>query len=137
MPLIRDSGLASELLNALSQMGFEHCAGRLCTGYSSIQHLKAFPIDVLKIDKICLCHGRDAAHEKLLTAIIKFAKALDLIVVAEGIETQAQARFCHAAGCDLLQGYYYSRPIPAEGLRRSFYGPIINLNTVVEFNCGV
>ncbi|HRH77152.1 MAG TPA: EAL domain-containing protein [Cellvibrionaceae bacterium] len=119
--LIRDSGLASELLNALSQMGLSIALDDFGTGYSSIQHLKAFPIDVLKIDKeFVSAIGRDAAHEKLLTAIIKFAKALDLIVVAEGIETQAQAQFCHAAGCDLLQGYYYSRPIPAEGFEAQF-----------------
>ncbi|HMW50229.1 MAG TPA: EAL domain-containing protein, partial [Cellvibrionaceae bacterium] len=86
--LIRDSGLAGELLSALSQLGLKIALDDFGTGYSSIQHLKAFPIDVLKIDKeFVSAIGSDAAHEKLLTAIIKFAKALDLTVVAEGIET--------------------------------------------------
>lgn len=121
--LIRDSGPAGELLTALSQLGLKIALDDFGTGYSSIQHLKSFPIDVLKIDKEFVSTiGRDAAHEKLLNAIIKFAKALDLIVVAEGIETQAQAEFCKEAGSDLLQGYYYSKPIPAEDFAARFLG---------------
>ncbi len=119
--LIRDSGVAGDLLAALSSLGIAIALDDFGTGYSSIQHLKSFPIDVLKIDKeFVSAIGRDAAHEKLLTAIIKFAKALDLTVVAEGIETQAQAQFCQVAGCDLLQGYYYSRPIPADDFAAIF-----------------
>jgi diguanylate cyclase (GGDEF)-like protein len=122
--LIRDSGLAGELLNTLSHMGIHIALDDFGTGYSSIQHLKAFPIDVLKIDKEFVSSiGRDASHEKLLTAIIKFAKALDLIVVAEGIETRDQAHFCHEAGCDMLQGYFYSRPIPAADFEAQFLLP--------------
>lgn len=121
--LIRDSGPAGELLTALSQLGLKIALDDFGTGYSSIQHLKSFPIDVLKIDKEFVSTiGRDAAHEKLLNAIIKFAKALDLIVVAEGIETQAQAEFCKEAGSDLLQGYYYSKPIPAADFAARFLG---------------
>ncbi|HEY6529767.1 MAG TPA: EAL domain-containing protein, partial [Cellvibrionaceae bacterium] len=113
--LIKDSGLASELLFALSNLGIKIALDDFGTGYSSIQHLKAFPIDVLKIDReFVSAIGRDESHEKLLAAVIRFAQTLDLTVVAEGVETIEQVEFCKEKGCDLLQGYYYSRPIPAE-----------------------
>jgi diguanylate cyclase len=122
--LIKDSGLASELLFALSKMGIKIALDDFGTGYSSIQHLKAFPIDVLKIDKeFVSAIGRDESHEKLLAAVIRFAQTLDLTVVAEGIETIEQAEFCKDKGCDLLQGYYYSRPIPADQFEAKFLCP--------------
>lgn len=119
--LIKDAGLASDLLAALSKIGIKIALDDFGTGFSSILHLKAFPINVLKIDKeFVSAIGQDESHEKLLAAMIQFAQALDLTVVAEGIETEQQAEFCKRKGCDLLQGYYYSRPIPAEQFEEKY-----------------
>ena len=91
------------------------------TGYSSLDHLKLFPISVLKIDKSFVSAvGEGGKSETLFVAIIAFAKALNMRIVVEGVETQAQADFCRLQQCDLLQGYFYSRPLPAEEFEATF-----------------
>lgn len=84
------------------------------TGYSSLSYLKKFPIDVLKIDRTfineCAYNPDDAA---ICVAIISLAKSLGLKIVAEGIETPEQLDFVQQHGCDIYQGYLYSRPLPA------------------------
>lgn len=100
-------------LMALSQAGVTFSLDDFGTGYSSIEHLKVFPIKVLKIDKQFIhLIGTGDKEERLLIALIQFAKALQLKVVAEGVETEEQARFCDTYQCDLLQGFYFSKPLP-------------------------
>jgi diguanylate cyclase (GGDEF)-like protein/PAS domain S-box-containing protein len=84
------------------------------TGYSSLSYLKKFDIDYIKIDKQFVKHvdsNRD--DQALCKAIIAMAHALDIKVIAEGIETIGQRAFLHNAGCDYGQGYLFSRPVPA------------------------
>lgn len=112
--LIADHSSANNTLSALAARQITLSLDDFGTGYSSLQHLQAFPINVLKIDKCFIATiGQDERSEQLLIAMIRFAQALKLKVVAEGVETDAQARFCTAHGCDLLQGYYFSVPTPA------------------------
>ena len=85
------------------------------TGYSSLSYLKKFPIDILKIDRAfineCATNRDDAA---ICKAVITLAKSLGLQVVAEGVETKQQLDFLISEGCDLYQGYYFSKPLPSE-----------------------
>lgn len=119
--LIRDTEATATMLNAVAALGIQLALDDFGTGYSSFEHLQLFPIHALKIDRRFVdAIGKGVAQERLLTAMIRFARTLNLSVVAEGIETAEQARFCNAHGCDLLQGYFYSRPVPAAQFEAQF-----------------
>lgn len=120
--LIFDLQYISSKLWELEKQGVRLSLDDFGTGYSSIQHLHIFPIDTLKIDKSFIdgC-GNKITQNKLLLAMIGFAKALDLTVVAEGVETLAQLEFCKSNGCDLIQGYFYSKPLSADEFEEKFF----------------
>jgi EAL domain-containing protein (putative c-di-GMP-specific phosphodiesterase class I) len=84
------------------------------TGYSSLSYLKRFPIQRLKIDQAFI---RDLEHDaddrQITKAIVGLGHSLALDVVAEGVETQGQLAFLDGLGCDIAQGYLFSRPLPA------------------------
>ncbi|TVR82937.1 MAG: EAL domain-containing protein [Rhodospirillales bacterium] len=89
------------------------------TGYSSLRYLKQFPVDTLKIDKSFVSEvPHDEGDATVVEAIIAMAHRLGLQVIGEGIETQEQLRFLQAAGCDLAQGFYLSRPLTAAAFLR-------------------
>mgnify|MGYP002720393062 FL=1 len=119
--LIEVTGETVAMLSAISAHGVAMSLDDFGTGYSSLDHLKLFPISVLKIDKSFVSAvGEGGKSETLFVAIIAFAKALNMRIVVEGVETQAQADFCRLQQCDLLQGYFYSRPLPAEEFEATF-----------------
>lgn len=85
------------------------------TGYSSLGYLKKFPLESLKIDRSFITDiPRDIDDVKITSAILAMAQSLNLKVVAEGVETSQQAGFLTLRHCDLLQGYLYSKPLPAD-----------------------
>jgi diguanylate cyclase (GGDEF)-like protein/PAS domain S-box-containing protein len=89
------------------------------TGYSSLSYLKNLPVDWLKIDRSFVSDlETDPGSRSLIVTIIAMAESLGLKVVAEGAETEAQLRFLSGSRCDLVQGYYISRPVPAEEIPR-------------------
>ncbi|QSX40383.1 putative bifunctional diguanylate cyclase/phosphodiesterase [Shewanella cyperi] len=97
------------------------------TGFSSLEHLRHFPIQVLKIDKSFVATvGKDDKGCRLLSALINFARGFDVIAVAEGIETEEQAKFCRDRGCDLLQGYLYSKPLTVEEFEQNLIRPLLS-----------
>ena len=110
-----------ETLHALRDMGVYLAIDDFGTGYSSMAYLKRFPIHRLKIDQSFI---RDLASDPddaaIVSATIAMAHNLHLTVIAEGVETWQQLEFLHANGCEEIQGYYFSRPLPAAGITQLF-----------------
>jgi EAL domain-containing protein (putative c-di-GMP-specific phosphodiesterase class I) len=112
---MRNAEATGTTLRNLKALGVRIAIDDFGTGYSSLSYLKRFPIDSLKIDRSFVTElpgNQDDAT--IAQAIITMAHALRLKVVAEGVETRAQLEFLTANGCDEIQGYYFSRPLPAE-----------------------
>jgi EAL domain-containing protein (putative c-di-GMP-specific phosphodiesterase class I) len=102
-------------IGQLTDMGIGFALDDFGTGYSSLSALQRFPIERLKIDRSFVAGVDENTNDQALTsAIVALAKRLDLKVVAEGVETEAQARFLMELGCDELQGYLFSRPLPPD-----------------------
>ncbi|MBI5719950.1 MAG: EAL domain-containing protein [Burkholderiales bacterium] len=105
---------ALEVLSALKAMGVLLAIDDFGTGYSSLAQLKRFPIDTLKVDRSFIRELPMDAEDKAITeVIIAMGKTLCLKVVAEGVETREQQEFLRERACDQLQGYYFSKPLPA------------------------
>jgi predicted signal transduction protein with EAL and GGDEF domain len=103
-------------LRDLKSIGVDLAVDDFGTGYSSLSYLKRFPIDTLKIDQ-SFVHDLDSPDgAAIIDAILALAKTLNLQVIAEGIETAHQLAYLAGKECDLLQGYYFSRPIYTEGV---------------------
>jgi len=101
-------------LNDISSLGFSLSIDDFGTGYSSLSYLRDCPVNTVKIDKAFVSNIPDISNEALCSAIIAMAKALHLKVIAEGIETKEQQDFLTQAGCNMSQGYYFSKPLPKE-----------------------
>jgi EAL domain-containing protein (putative c-di-GMP-specific phosphodiesterase class I) len=105
------------VLASLRAAGIEVAIDDFGTGYSSLAYLHRFDVDLLKIDQAFVASlDKDGGETALCEAIIVMAHKLGVKVVAEGVETQRQADLLAGAGCDSMQGYLYSRPIPPEQL---------------------
>jgi EAL domain-containing protein (putative c-di-GMP-specific phosphodiesterase class I) len=106
-----------EILKKISELGIKIAIDDFGTGYSSLSYLKRLPIDVLKIDRSFI---KDIPFEnndvEVTKAIIAIAKSLKFSTVAEGVETIEQLEFLKANGCDVIQGYYYYKPMNADDL---------------------
>jgi EAL domain-containing protein (putative c-di-GMP-specific phosphodiesterase class I) len=112
--LMKHAEVTAGILENLRARGVQVAIDDFGTGYSSLSYLRKFKVDALKIDQSFVRQislgGRDAA---IVTAVINMARTLDLLVIAEGVETQEELEFLCTSGCDEAQGYYLSRPVPA------------------------
>lgn len=113
--LDRDAGVIAASLGELHRLGVTITLDDFGTGAASLAHLKGFPVDRLKIDR-CFVRGigRDVDDAVFVRTIINLAHTLDMIVIAEGVETAEQEAFLEVHGCDLAQGFRFARPLPAD-----------------------
>ena len=117
--MMRDEESTLRTLTGLKELGVTLAVDDFGTGYSSLAYPKRLPIDVLKIDRAFVERlTTDARNAAIVRAIVTLAKALNLSVTGEGIETVEQAIGLEALGCDLGQGYYFCRPGPASTIGR-------------------
>jgi diguanylate cyclase (GGDEF)-like protein/PAS domain S-box-containing protein len=113
---------AEKVLNELKDMGLHLTMDDFGTGYSSLAYLKRFPFDSVKIDQSFVRGIPESADDAaIIEAIIAMARSLQLKVVAEGVETVEQYDFMRKLGCDYIQGYYFSKPIPANEVVMMLY----------------
>ena len=111
----QDSDQIIETVNALRDKGFRIEMDDFGTGYSSLNMISTLPIDALKLDRQFVCNAfREGKDTRMLELIIDIADYLSVPVIAEGVETAEQLAVLREMGCDLVQGYYFSRPVPAE-----------------------
>lgn len=104
-------------LKQLRDIGVSISLDDFGSGFSSFNYLRKLPLDILKIDRTFIMELESSEDSQVIaTMIIKLAKALNLKVVAEGVETQKQLDFMVKQNCDIVQGYYFSRPLPANKL---------------------
>jgi diguanylate cyclase (GGDEF)-like protein/PAS domain S-box-containing protein len=116
--VMHDPQSAVHTLEQLNAMGVRIAIDDFGTGYSSLAYLKRYPIDTLKVDQSFV---RDVTHDpndaSIVQAIIAMARSMQLRVIAEGVETEEQLTFLRTHGCEAVQGYLFSRPVPAEEAR--------------------
>jgi diguanylate cyclase (GGDEF)-like protein/PAS domain S-box-containing protein len=112
--VMHDAERINVAMQSLKALGVDIAVDDFGTGYSSLSYLKRFPVDRLKVDKSFVRDiDSDPDDAAIVRAIITLGHALGLKVVAEGVETHAHLEFLRRHGCDELQGYYFSRPVPA------------------------
>ena len=125
--VLHDVNAAKRAVAQVKSLGVGFALDDFGTGYSALAYLKHFPVDALKIDRAFV---RDLPADRgdlaIVSAIVALGHALDLRIVAEGVETAAQAALVHKLGCDEQQGYYYARPLPPQEIEALLRGRHIN-----------
>lgn len=112
---MKDINYSIELLEKLREMGIQIYLDDFGTGYSSLNYLKRLPIDILKMDRDFICGIKiDSKEEAIAKTIINLGHSLDMKVNAEGVETKEQLQFLKDNGCDYVQGYIFSKPLPSD-----------------------
>ncbi|MGX9355162.1 putative bifunctional diguanylate cyclase/phosphodiesterase [Roseobacteraceae bacterium S113] len=125
--LIDDVPATRFLLEDLADAGITIALDDFGTGYSSLSYVRALPLNRLKIDRSFAFGIEETEAQSIISTIVGLGERLNLEVVAEGVETEKGVQILSELGCDVLQGYYFSRPLPAkefEKLARSQQGPL-------------
>jgi EAL domain-containing protein (putative c-di-GMP-specific phosphodiesterase class I) len=123
--VLDDDGVAIEHLHRLRRAGVGIALDDFGQGYAGFAHLQSLPLSKLKIDRALITPLSNSHDDSpIVSSTIILAKRLGLEVVAEGVETRAQVVYLKLAGCDIAQGYHFSRPMSSAQLRQ--YAPFIN-----------
>ncbi|HXM81737.1 MAG TPA: EAL domain-containing protein [Burkholderiales bacterium] len=118
---MQHSDVALSTLNKLKELGVSIAIDDFGTGYSSLAYLKRFPVDKVKIDRAFVGDvPADADQSAIVSAIVALAHALEIQVIAEGVETVTQREFLKSCGCDFLQGYLTGRPVDADSAAKEY-----------------
>ncbi len=126
--LISNTDAVIETLRQIRDLGVSVAMDDFGTGYSSLSYLNLFPFDKIKIDKAFIQNlGKDASTDAIVTSIVGLGRSLDVVITAEGVETENQAILLSAAGCDLVQGFMFGKP--DEVAKHEAVYPIFPLNT--------
>ncbi len=116
------------ILSTIRNIGVSISMDDFGSGYSSLSSLKTIPLDILKIDRSLVCDlDENETSRRITGAIVELGKAMKLIILAEGVETIEQCEYLTDIGCDLAQGYYYSKPCPAEKITAMLMLPNANV----------
>jgi EAL domain-containing protein (putative c-di-GMP-specific phosphodiesterase class I) len=118
--ILLQTEVTSVILNEFADLGVNLTVDDFGTGYSSLSYLKTLPISKLKIDQSFISGiGQNGSSDnEIIKAIINLAHSLDMKVLAEGVETEAQLKFLKQEGCDLAQGYLFCRPNEADKIKK-------------------
>ncbi|WP_328803443.1 EAL domain-containing protein [Paenibacillus silvestris] len=123
--MMMDASVSRSILNELTESGIRISLDDFGTGYSSLSYLKLLPIHKLKIDRSFIRDITENNNDKAIVAtIISMAQHLNMDVIAEGIETKEQLDILMDNDCKKIQGYYYSRPLPARDVEEAFFAPM-------------
>lgn len=119
-----DMDVVENQLNGLKQRGIKLLVDDFGTGYSSLSFLHRFPFDALKVDQSFVRNLLESEESaSMVRTIVDLARSLDIDVVVEGVETDRQIDYLTSLGCDLIQGYYFSRPLPEEAFLEKISSP--------------
>ncbi|MED5423838.1 MAG: EAL domain-containing protein [Pseudomonadota bacterium] len=119
--LILQPEVAAKTLKACKDAGFSIAIDDFGTGYSSLSYLQDFPIDTLKIDRAFVQKmATDSTSEELIRTIIQLGKTLDMDIIAEGAENADEVRKLTELNCDMVQGYYFAKPVPEKDIAPFF-----------------
>lgn len=112
---LEDTERALELIKGLHKMGFKISMDDFGSGYSSLNLLSKLPIDIIKLDRVFLKEGEMQENDRIIiSCVVDMAKRLKITSLCEGVETQEQCNYLKEVGCQMQQGFYFSRPIPQE-----------------------
>jgi EAL domain-containing protein (putative c-di-GMP-specific phosphodiesterase class I) len=119
--VMRNAEISIKMLEKINKLGIKINVDDFGTGYSSLSYLKKLPISKIKIDREFI---KDIPYDKddviITKTIINLAKNMGLGVIAEGVENEIQKNFVFENGCDYVQGFYYSKPVPADEFEKKF-----------------
>lgn len=118
---IEDQATLIEVMREIKQRGFLVSIDDFGTGYSSLSMLTELPADIVKLDKEFLKHSDSEISKGMLNNVIRLIKDNRMDVICEGVEIEEQAKFLAKAGCDMGQGYYFSKPVPIAEFERLYF----------------
>ena len=119
--LIDNLHATQKVITRLQEHGFICSIDDFGSGYSSLNSLKDLPFDIIKLDKLFLDNSYNIKKsQEIVKSIITMAKNIDILTVGEGVETDEQLEFLQLAGCDIIQGYIFSKPISVEDFEKLF-----------------
>ena len=131
--LLRDGGVVRSTLNALRLLGVRVAMDSFGTGLASLSQVVNFPFDKIKIDRSLInTTGGEAKNRAILRAISALGQSLGIATLAEGVETPEHLAHVRAEGCHSVQGFYYSRAVPASELKAFFATPLTNRLTTLH-----